>query len=208
VVFVTGSRATDVILLRETIMSKIIAFVAVVAAGMLAFIGVARAQVSFEVLHAFTGGSDGAYASGPLIQGTDGNFYGTTAGAVFQMTPDGTVTVLHAFMGGMDGAGASGPLIQGTDGNFYGTTTAGGGGTGVECGSFGCGTVFQMTPDGTVTILYAFAGGIDGSSPSTGIIQATDRNFYGTTRFGGGTAIECGSRTPITLNHAIDQKIL
>jgi uncharacterized repeat protein (TIGR03803 family) len=98
------------------------------------------------------------------------------------MTPDGIVTVLHAFMG-RDGASPSG-LIQATDGNFYGTTAYGGV---IRCpqGSQGCGTVFQVTPDGTVTIVHAFTGGADGQGPAGAVIEATDGNFYGTTLFGG-----------------------
>jgi uncharacterized repeat protein (TIGR03803 family) len=94
------------------------------------------------ILHDFTGGTtDGANPFAALIQATDGNFYGTTTrgggvfncpnpldpthtdcGAVFKMTPSGTVTVLHAFTSGTDGALPHASLIQATDGNFYGTT--------------------------------------------------------------------------------------
>src|SRR3984957_1335884 len=86
-------------------------------------------------------------------------------------------TVLHTFAGGTDGAHPSASLIQATDGNFYGTTYIGGGSN--------LGTVFQMTPAGTVTVLHAFAGGTDGANPSASLIQAIDRNFYGTTTLGG-----------------------
>ncbi len=139
----------------------------------------------FVVLHAFA--SPGAInPSASLIQATDGNFYGTTSsggpsdsGTVFRMTPSGTVTVLHAFAGGTtDGAEPQAALIQATDGNFYGTTSSG--------GPSDNGTVFQMTPGGTVTVLHAFAGGTtDGANPTAALIQATDGNFYGTTSSGG-----------------------
>ena len=132
------------------------------------------------VLHVFAGGTDGAQPAAALIQATDGNFYGTTEsggasgkGTVFRMTPSGTVTVLHAFSGGADGSLPVAPLIQATDGNFYGTASAG--------GASGNGTVFKMTPSGTVTVLYAFTGGADGGKPEAPLIQATDGNFYGTT---------------------------
>src|SRR2546427_9783858 len=69
------------------------------------------------------------------------------------------------------------PLIQGTDGNFAGPTVSG--------GTFGAGTVFQLTPAGTLTVLYAFTGGTDGAGPVAGVIQAADGNFYGTTSQGG-----------------------
>src|ERR1700694_3229545 len=89
-----------------------------------------RAEEAF--LHLFAAApADGA---GPvvLIQGSDGNFYGTTAiggannaGTVFKLTPEGVETILYSFTGGSDGAGAQG-LVQGSDGNFYGTTAGGG----------------------------------------------------------------------------------
>jgi uncharacterized repeat protein (TIGR03803 family) len=139
---------------------------------------------SVTVLHSFTGGADGASPLGSLIQATNGHFYGTTTsggvsdfGTVFEMTPGGALNVLHTFTGGTDGAAPSAGLIHGSDGNFYGTTTAG--------GPADAGTVFQMTPSGTVTILHAFTGGTGGSGPGASLIQATDGNFYGTTLEGG-----------------------
>jgi len=154
------------------------------------------------VLHSFGGSpSDGVEPLGSLIQGSDGNFYGTTidgganscasgthnCGTVFRITPAGVVTILHSFgTSPADGLAPQGPLIQGSDGAFYGTTPSGGGGT---CGhQFGCGTVFRITPAGTVTILYAFAtinGRSDGYGPSPFLTQAGDGNFYGTTHSGG-----------------------
>jgi uncharacterized repeat protein (TIGR03803 family) len=81
--------------------------------------------------------------------------------------------VLYSFSGAPDdGELPLAPLIQAADGNFYGTTTGG--------GPFYDGTVFRMTPDGTVTLVHAFAGGTEGRSPDTALLQATDGNFYGT----------------------------
>ena len=73
-------------------------------------------------------------------------------------------------------------MIQATDGNFYGTTTSGGASSSL-CTN-GCGTVFKMTPDGTVTILHVFAGNRR-RLPQAALIEATDGNFYGTTTYGG-----------------------
>jgi uncharacterized repeat protein (TIGR03803 family) len=146
------------------------------------------------VLHFFQDGSaDGAYPSGGLVQGSDGNFYGMASqggahdtngvhvdGVVFKITPSGTMTVLHSFQGGpTDGAYPLRNLILATDGNFYGVTPSGGAVNG--------GTVFKITPSGTETLLYSFESGLtDGISPSGSLIQASDGNFYGTTSQGGG----------------------
>jgi uncharacterized repeat protein (TIGR03803 family) len=134
----------------------------------------------FTPLHQFAGGAYGANPFGPLTQGTDGDFYGTTSdggGTIFKMTSTGEVTVLHAFANGVEGISPSGGLVQGADGDFYGTTSYG--------GASDRGTVFRMTPSGIVTVLHSFSGGDDGSYPNGGLIQATDGNFYGTTYTGG-----------------------
>jgi uncharacterized repeat protein (TIGR03803 family) len=146
------------------------------------------------------------YAPNPgLIQGTDGNFYGTTSdnaqanqclsggcGTVFKVTPTGTLTNLYAFptTSGNPPYAPYGPfagLVQGTDGNFYGTTGFGGNTTCPDGESVSCGTVFQITPGGTLTTLYDFCGQPDcpdGYNPS-GLTLGRDGNFYGTTPLGG-----------------------
>ncbi|HUB67519.1 MAG TPA: choice-of-anchor tandem repeat GloVer-containing protein, partial [Candidatus Methylacidiphilales bacterium] len=160
------------------------------------------AQGVLMILHNFGDGSipnDGQNPYGGLIQGSDGNFYGTTEqggmegtandGTIFKMTPQGTVTILHNFGDGSvpndgNGPGPGAVLIQALDGNFYGTTTGG--------GAANDGTVFKMTPQGTVTILHNFGDGSvpnDGVWPYAGVIQGSDGNFYGTT-YEGGTANE------------------
>jgi uncharacterized repeat protein (TIGR03803 family) len=85
---------------------------------------------TFTVLHSFNGNTEGLQPLAAPIQGTDGNFYGTTSngynavfGTAYKMTPSGTVTVLHTFDTTLRYPYA---LIQGTDGNFYGTTRGGG----------------------------------------------------------------------------------
>ncbi len=140
---------------------------------------------TLTVLHTF-GATDGAHPAGGLVHASDGNYYGTTAngglygyGTVFKMTPGGTLTTLHDF-NNTDGSGPQyDSLVQGTDGNFYGTTNGGGAIT-ATC-PYGCGTVFKMTPDGTLTTLHSFTFGADGAFPWAGVIQAADGNFYGTT---------------------------
>lgn len=116
-----------------------------------------------------------------LMQGTGGNFYGTslfgsfTYGSVFKITPGGVLTLLHIF-NGTDGFDPFGTLIQASDGNFYGTTHVG--------GTHDDGTVFRITADGVFTIVHSFDG-TEGNLPVAGLVQATDGNLYGTTSFGG-----------------------
>jgi len=139
---------------------------------------------SFTDLYEFAG-SDGANPYGGLVQGSDSNFYGTTSqggttgnGTVFRIDPSGTFTSLYSFGDAPDGSTPGGELAQGSDGYFYGTTR--GGGTHNE------GTVFRISPSGTYTSLYSFAGGSsDGAGAFGGLIQGSDSNFYGTTVLGG-----------------------
>lgn len=143
--------------------------------------------------------ADGASPYAGLTRGADGNFYGTTSeggtyryGTVFQITPAGVLTTLHSFCSPpncADGGLPVAPLAQGTDGNFYGTTTFGG----VGYNGYN-GTVFRITPAGSLTTLHIFCNNsarqhscADGYSPHAGLVQGTDGNFYGTTA-GGGTS--------------------
>src|SRR5882672_1877407 len=104
---------------------------ALIATGLCVSASVAPAQV-FQELYSFDGGADGSGPGGALIQGRDGNFYGTTMwgpgysdyGTVFRITPEGAFTTLFAF-NGTNGASPSGALLQGADGSFYGTTQEG-----------------------------------------------------------------------------------
>ncbi len=152
-------------------------------------------------------GTNGAYPYPmSLVQGTDGNFYGTASqgggssacilgcGTVFKITPGGALTTLHTFAF-TDGAFPLVGLTQGTDGNFYGTTSEGEANNGF-C-TQGCGTVFKITPGGTLTTLHNF-GFSDGALPAAGLIQATDGNFYATTA-GGGNPFQDGTVFKITL---------
>jgi uncharacterized repeat protein (TIGR03803 family) len=150
------------------------------------------ANGSLTTMHSFDG-TDGQWPEAGLVEGLDGNFYGTTyfdgtagAGTVFKITPSGTLTTLHSF-DGTDGYFPEAGLVQGTDGNFYGTTSF----RGVNSS----GTIFSITPDGRLTTLYNFCSNpncADGSAPYAGLVQGTDGNFYGTTEYGGTGA--CGER--------------
>ncbi|HXJ91523.1 MAG TPA: choice-of-anchor tandem repeat GloVer-containing protein [Terriglobia bacterium] len=159
---------------------------------------------SLSTLHSFLG-TDGAFPEAGLIQAIDGNLYGTAYGGgdgdgtAFKITPAGTFTLLHTFEGMSDGAIPFGPLVQGTDGNFYGTT--------IEGGANGLGTVFKMSPSGTLATLHSFDY-TDGDSPAAGLIQATNGNFYGTTVTGGsngfGTVFKITPGGVLTTLHSFD----
>jgi len=147
--------------------------------------------------------ADGDFPIGGLVQGTDGNFYGTTTqggssdyGTVFRITRKGNLTTLYSFCsqpGCSDGAIPDAGLIQGLDGDFYGTTTQGGSAN-PTCPGVGCGTIFKITSSGVLTGLYQFCSQpncSDGYEPQAGVIQATDGNLYGTTLFGGSDLTDC-----------------
>jgi uncharacterized repeat protein (TIGR03803 family) len=147
----------------------------------------------FTALHSFDG-TDG-YGPSSLIQGSDGNFYGTTysipsaevcestgCGTIFKMTPAGTLTTIHIFSS-TDGANPYGPLVESTKGNFSGTTVYGG--MVLDVCSIGCGTIFKITSSGKLTTLQ-YLNWSDGAEPFAGLVWATDGNYYGTTEGGGG----------------------
>jgi uncharacterized repeat protein (TIGR03803 family) len=143
---------------------------------------------------------DGTNGSDPgmsLIQGIDGNFYGTTqeggnfltecgnngCGTVFKISPSGTLTTIYNFCAQkssegfcLDGVDPVASLVQANDGNFYGTTAAG--------GSSNFGTVFRITPAGALTTMHNL-GGADGFAPYASMVQGTDGNLYGTASAGG-----------------------
>jgi uncharacterized repeat protein (TIGR03803 family) len=146
---------------------------------------------ALTVLHQFNSITEGWNPMAGLTLGTDGNLYGTTenggieacsdlyayCGTIFKITPAGTLTTLHTF-DGTDGGNPVTALIQATDGNFYGTTS--GTGSRGTCSGNNCGSVFQLTPDGTLTTLHSFEK-TDGMNPAAALVQGTDGNLYGTT---------------------------
>src|SRR5580658_2605815 len=161
---------------------------------------------------------DGANPMAELIQGKDGNYYTTTniggagvcgesesqipgCGAVVKITPAGVLSVLYSFPYDIststapDGWFPQAGLVQGKDGNFYGVATEGGTG-GEACadttGLSGCGTVFKLTPSGTLTVLHSFCGGsgcgsltTDGAEPTGRMVFGANGDLYGTTQTGG-----------------------
>jgi uncharacterized repeat protein (TIGR03803 family) len=135
----------------------------------------ATGHVTF--LHEFVQ-TDGAGPIGPVTQGSDGNFYGTTSeggtsklGVVFKMTSKGVLTVLHNFAGS-DGQNPDGGLVQASDGNFYGTTSGG--------GTLGHGTIFKVTLAGAFSVIHNFDS-TNGATPEVTMVQHTNGILYGDT---------------------------
>jgi uncharacterized repeat protein (TIGR03803 family) len=138
--------------------------------------------------------TDGSAPQGELIQGSDGDLYGTTSFTLFKITLSGVFTKLYSFCSKQpncaDGVTPTAGLVEATNGMFYGTTSGGGGGL---CGSLppfflGCGTLFRISSTGKLTTLYSFCAQpncTDGLFPETSLIQAADGNIYGTTSAGG-----------------------
>lgn len=129
--------------------------------------------------------ADGTDPQAPLSQGSDGNFYGTTAGGnslnvygtAFQITPSGVLTTLHTFCSEAnctDGANPYAGLVQGSNGAFYGAT--------YRDGVYGGGVLFDITSTGSLTPLHDFGAQVSGGfEPYATLTLATDGNFYGTT---------------------------
>ena len=168
---------------------------------------------SETLLYALQAGNDGWGPWGSLLRDASGNLYGATAagggatacqngcGTVFKLTPDDTETVLYAFQGGSDGQVPEGSLIADQSGNLYGLTNVGGSYNAAECAQNGCGTVFEVQPNGTKITLYTFQAGTDGAFPVGGLIADASGNFYGTTNSGGGSGCDgdgCGTVFKLT----------
>jgi uncharacterized repeat protein (TIGR03803 family) len=166
------------------------------------------------ILHHFGGPTtfgnslkDAAYPVGPVVVDAVGNVYGTAAlgghngsgcwsgvyhigcGTVFKLSQQSNgrwkETFLHSFDDGADGAVPETGLIADTAGNLYGTTFEGGSGS---CenndGTYGCGTIFMMSPSSgswSFSTLYSFPLTGDGEYPSSGLTFGSDGSLYGET---------------------------
>jgi uncharacterized repeat protein (TIGR03803 family) len=147
------------------------------------------AKGKLTVLHTFDG-ADGNAPEHGVIRDEAGNLYGVTAfggasdsGTVFKIAADGTFATLYSFTGGNDGFIPYGRLASDKDGNLYGGTEA--------AGANHRGTVFKLAADGTLTTLYAFTGGADGSNPQGDMLRV-GKNLYSTTSAGGDPTCQCG----------------
>jgi uncharacterized repeat protein (TIGR03803 family) len=133
-------------------------------------------------------GTNGNSPNG-LVQGTDGNFYGTTfaggafgSGEIFRVTPSGQITTIYSFICNAQSC-VDDPylLVPGGDGNLYGITLSGGSKVG--------GTFYKVTLGGKFTVLHEFCSQsdcVDGKTPN-GLFLGFDGNFYGATSSGGET---------------------
>jgi uncharacterized repeat protein (TIGR03803 family) len=132
-------------------------------------------------------GTNGAVPIAPPVQGVDGYLYvvasvggGEGCGAVAKISTAGVLDNYYSFpcQDGGGGANPIGPLVQAASGNFYSTTEAG--------GTNGQGTIYQITTGLVATVLYNFGASVtDGADPSSGLLLATDGNYYGSTEAGG-----------------------
>jgi len=162
-----------------------------------------------------------------LIQGANGNLYGTTSdggnlncnwgynfwggcGTIFELTPKGSFSTLHSFcpVSCSDGASPQGSIIQDTAGNLYGTTFYGGFVyPESQCDPVGCGTIFKLTAQGQLTPLYTFCTQGDGMCtdgfwPGGGLTLGSDGNLYGSATEGGlwvgNCSFACGTLFSVT----------
>ena len=165
----------------------------------------ARGNWTFTVVHAFTGGVDGAAASSGRLLLRGGNLYGVTTvggawgkGTAFRLVPERgggwTLQTLYSFKGTPDGALPYGAMVRDTAGRLYGTT--------YYEGAHGVGAVYELTPtpsgEWEEKIIYSFEGDWDGAYPSGNLNRGADGNLYGTTSEGGDAGCYCGTIFKLT----------
>jgi uncharacterized repeat protein (TIGR03803 family) len=169
------------------------------------FVSLRAYATEFTVLHDFTGKGDGSFPTGGLIMDKNGNLFGTTgsgghyreSGTVFEVEAGGEKVELFSF-DNFDGRAPAASVFEDKQGNFYGTTSEGG--PKKSCGGkTGCGVIFELTPNGTETVLHSFAGGGDGTYPDAPLIADRQGNFYGTTNEGGDGECDFGCGTVFKL---------
>ena len=145
-----------------------------------------------KILFVFDG-TDGAWPMASLIRDAQGNLYGTASqggaqsvGTVFKIDSSGVESTLYNFQTiSGDGQVPEGQLVMDASGNLYGTTHDG--------GSYQKGTVFEITPDRTETVLYSFTGGADGKAPggNSSLLLDPKGNLYGVAAGGGVVNSNC-----------------
>jgi uncharacterized repeat protein (TIGR03803 family) len=150
------------------------------------------------VIYNFTNGTDGGFPRNSPVQGSDGQFYGTTVvgsnSSIYKVTATGTLTKVATL-----GLECDGPLTVATDGKFYGVTNVG--------GASNRGSVFSVTNAGVLKTIFSF-NDPTGALPFGPILQGTDGNFYGTASTGGtstgGVVYKLTSAGVFTVLHNFD----
>jgi uncharacterized repeat protein (TIGR03803 family) len=170
---------------------------------------IAASAQNYQTVANFDGSGGGGANPWALVQGPDGNLYGTTyagginnVGTVSMLSATGNLTTIYSFCtqsNCTDGSFPAAGLVLGTDGYFYGTTRTG--------GLNGLGTVFRITTGGKLKVLHSCAV-TDCEVPVTALVQATDGNFYGATSSGGtfgyGTIFRINRTGKVTILHSFD----
>lgn len=141
---------------------------------------------NLTTLYSFQGGYDGAYPLAGLAVDSHGDFYGTTNaggafdwGTIFKLVAGGNESVLYAFddsYGSEFGIPEASVTLD-SSGDILTPVEQG--------GAYGCGVVFELTPQRVANVLYAFTGGKDGCGPYGNLITDASGNFYGTLQYGG-----------------------
>ncbi|HEX3430274.1 MAG TPA: choice-of-anchor tandem repeat GloVer-containing protein [Rhizomicrobium sp.] len=136
------------------------------------------------LLYSFQGGNDGRRPLANVIADGAGNLYGVTdsggsydQGTAYRLAPDGTETVIHTFTGGSDGGNSDAGLVLDNSGNLFGTTPVG--------GPYQAGVAFEISANGTFSVLHSFADGSDGGFPEDSLMLDNRGNLYGTAVTGG-----------------------
>jgi uncharacterized repeat protein (TIGR03803 family) len=185
-------------------LKKLVAVLTAALAMAATLAGTVSAQAGqFKVLHEFVGNFDGLAPNGDLVMDSSGNLYGTTfgggiagsdctngCGTVFELSPNGsggwTMKTIHRFTGKTDGGEPVGAIVMDASGNLYGTNQNGGVFS-LSCPFPGCGTVFELSPNGsggwTESTILTF-NSANGSGP-WGLIQDASGNLYGVASAGG-----------------------
>jgi uncharacterized repeat protein (TIGR03803 family) len=171
--------------------------------------GTEKLVYSFSKTDSNGDNSDGSVPSASLLEGAGNLFFGSAQGGgangdgtIFTVTPEGAFNPLYSFSALVNGNNADGAapqgLVKGSDGNFYGCTVVG--------GANQSGTLFVITPGGTLTVLHTFAAvssgvNADGAHPVAPLLETTPGTFYGTAQSGG--AGQVGTIFSLTVSPAI-----
>ena len=157
------------------------------------------------VLYSFTGSPDSCYPNQGLVTDKAGNLYGTTTrcgasgyGTIFKVDSAGNFALLHSFTGGDGAYPAGGHLTMDRSGNLYGVADMG--------GVYDAGVLYELSSNGTFTVLHSFGGASDGCYPSGSVTMDSAGSLYGTTTLcgsnGDGTIWKTSKKGKETILHS------